>query len=113
MEMISICGLSCHECGAFLAALNDDEQKRQETAELWSKQYGVEIKPEDINCSGCTQEGVHVSHCGVCEIRACGIEKEVENCAYCPDYICAKLEKFFEMVPSCREQLNGIHAGLK
>ena len=27
-EMISFCGLDCHECGAFLATKEDDDQKR-------------------------------------------------------------------------------------
>lgn len=112
MTMISMCGISCHECGAYLATLNDDDDKRRQTAEEWSKMYGADIRPRDINCVGCTQTGDHFSHCHVCEIRLCGLEKGVENCAHCDEYICEKLEKFFEMVPPCRDALDKIHAGL-
>ena len=44
----------------------------------------------------------------VCEIRKCGMDKGVKNCAYCADYGCDKLLKFFEMAPQAREKLEEI-----
>jgi hypothetical protein len=83
--MTAVCGLLCNECGAFIATSSDDDEKRAEVAELWSKQYGHDIKPEDVNCDGCTSDSDRLfSHCKVCEIRKCGREKAVANCAY-PD----------------------------
>ncbi len=112
-EMVAYCGIPCHMCDARVATVNDDDEKRAETAKTWSEQYKADIKPEDINCEGCISEGsVLFSHCKECEIRACGLEKEVENCGHCSDYACEKLEAFFQMVPFCREQLDKIHAGL-
>ena len=113
MEKISICGINCCECEAYLATINDDDQKRKDVAEQWSKQYEADIKPESINCHGCTsQNKILFNHCTVCEIRACGIKHKVKNCAHCPDYICDKLEKFFQMVPPCRDTLNKINTSL-
>lgn len=43
-EAIAFCGLACHECGAFLAAKNDDDEKRREVAELRSRQFSQERK---------------------------------------------------------------------
>ena len=75
-KVISFCGLTCSECPAFLATHNNDDTVRKSTAEQWSKQYGAEIKPGEINCKGCVSTGnVHFSHCSECEIRACGKEK--------------------------------------
>ncbi|MFH1690490.1 MAG: DUF3795 domain-containing protein [Candidatus Eisenbacteria bacterium] len=112
-EMISICGLKCHECGAFLATRDDDNEKRAEVAGIWSEMYGARIQPSDINCEGCRSDGgVLFQHCTVCEIRKCGVERGVVNCAHCDDYACAKLEEFFEMAPDCRTQLDAIRAGL-
>ncbi len=112
-EMIAICGINCHECGAYLATINDDDQKRAEVAELWSKEYKTELKPEDINCEGCLSDGENLfSHPKVCEIRKCGREKGVVNCAHCSDYVCEKLEKFFQMVPAAKNQLEEIRSKL-
>jgi hypothetical protein len=112
-EIISFCGLNCGECGAFLATRDNDDQKRAEVAELWSKEYKADLKPEDINCEGCLAEGENIfNYCKVCEIRKCGKEKGIENCAHCSDYACDKLEKFFEMVPAAKDRLDGIKQNL-
>jgi hypothetical protein len=52
--MIAICGIKCNECPAFLATQENDDLKRKEVAEMWSKEFQAAFKPEDINCDGCT-----------------------------------------------------------
>lgn len=112
-EMIAYCGLDCHECGAYLATKSDDDEKRKEVAELWSKEFGADITSQDINCDGCTTvSDIHFSHCFVCEIRLCGIKKAVINCAYCNDYGCNKLKELFEMAPEAQTRLNEIRGGM-
>ena len=96
-KMIAYCGLACTECGAFIATQNDDDVKRKEIAALWTKEYKHDFKPEDINCLGCMSDSQIVFvHCHHCDVRKCGQEKGVENCAYCNDYACDKLVKFFQ-----------------
>ena len=108
-ELIGICGLVCSECGAFIATQADDDDLRMETAENWSMMYNADIKTAEINCDGCTSNGdTHFSSCSKCEIRACGLEHEVENCAYCSEFVCDKLEKFFQIAPEARTTLDGI-----
>lgn len=108
-KMIAFCGLTCTDCPAFIATQKDDDAERKRVAEQWSKEYGVEIKPEDVNCDGCiVTDGRHIGHCSVCEIRKCGLERSLENCAHCDDYACEKLEKFFEMVPAAKDTLDGV-----
>ena len=112
-KMIAYCGLVCTECPALIATKNNDDAKRKATAELWSKQYGQPMKPEDINCDGCLAKTSRIIGYGnVCEIRKCGQEKGVKNCAYCNDYGCQKLEKFLEMAPMARVSLEEIRKGL-
>ena len=107
--MTAFCGLSCHECGAFQATRDNDDKKRAEVAELWSKEYKSDIKPEDINCEGClTQSGNVFNYSRICEIRKCGKEKGVENCAHCSEYVCEKLKKFFKMVPQAKKRLDEV-----
>ena len=110
-KIIAYCGLVCDECSAYIATKNDDNEKRKETAELWSKEYGGDIKAEDINCAGCLTASENVyQHCKTCEIRKCGMSKEIDNCAFCNDYACDKLLKFFESVPEAKKRLDGIRS---
>jgi hypothetical protein len=112
-KMIAYCGITCTDCGAFIATQNNDDAKRKEVAEDWKKQFNADIKPEDINCDGCLADTDRlVGHCYVCEIRKCGQERGVVNCAYCDDYACDKLEKFFQMAPMFRAVLDEIREGL-
>ena len=108
-EMIAFCGLTCTACPALLATQNDDDEARRKVAEEWSKEFGSEIKPEDINCDGClVTDGRHIAYCGMCEIRKCGLDRGVENCAHCADFGCDKLEAFLEKVPAARKKLEGV-----
>ncbi len=108
-EMISYCGLACHECGAYIATVNNDEKKRREVAELWSKEYHVTLRPEDIACAGCVVlEGPHIGHCFECAIRKCGIAKGVITCAHCTDYGCKTIAAFLAQVPQAKERLESL-----
>lgn len=113
-KMISYCGISCSDCGAYKATKNNDDKKRREVARQWSVEYKADIGPEDINCEGCLSTGKRVfNHCNVCEIRKCGIERKVVNCAHCKDYACEKIERFFEMVPDNKKTLDEIKANIE
>jgi hypothetical protein len=108
-KMISYCGLDCNGCPAYIATAHDDDELRRKTAEQWCKDYGADIKPEDVNCVGCVPTtGQHIGHWDECEMRKCGQEKAVENCAYCDEFACEKLTKFFEAVPSAKATLEKI-----
>ena len=111
-QMTGFCGFICSQCDAFIATQNDDDEKRAEVARLWSQQFKIDMKPEDINCDGCISDGDrHIGHCHVCEIRKCGKQKNIQNCAYCVEYACDKLEGFFKMVPDAKKHLDGIKNG--
>ena len=112
-RIVAYCGLICSDCGSFIARKENDYEERREVAEAWSKEFGGDFKPEDINCEGClTTDGQVFSHCNVCEIRKCGIERGVENCALCVDFSCEKLSKFLQDIPQARKTLEDIHGQL-
>jgi hypothetical protein len=110
-QMIAYCGLTCSECGAFLATQNNDKRKREEVASLWSRLYKVDIQPAEINCLGCLSDETLFAHCRICAIRKCGQEKRVTNCAYCPDYGCDKLDSIHRVAPDARKKLEEIRSG--
>jgi hypothetical protein len=112
-QMIGFCGIVCTECKGYIATKNNDDNERKKIAEEWSKQFGSDIKPEDVNCDGCISEkGRHIGYCNICEIRKCGQGKKIINCAYCNEYACDKLNKFFEMAPDAKKTLESIKNNL-
>ena len=111
-KLVAYCGLDCETCPALKATRENDDELRTKTAAEWSKQFKAEIKPEHINCTGCTGDGPHIMHWDECGIRKCAQEKGVANCAHCPDYSCEQLDKFVEMIPPARANLEEIRAGL-
>jgi hypothetical protein len=113
-EIIAYCGLACHTCPIYLATRQESKEEqarmRIEISQLLKGQYGINYEPEEINdCDGCrTQGGRLFSGCKVCPIRRCASEKGLENCAYCIEYACEKLEAFFRTEPTARARLDKI-----
>ena len=108
---IAICGLDCSVCPAYIVHQTGDAALREKTAEEWKKQYSAEITPEMVDCAGCTVlEGPHIGYCFECEIRKCGLEKNVANCALCALYPCALISPFIEKVPAAKANLEKIRA---
>ncbi len=112
-EMIGYCGIICSDCPVLIATQKDDDAERRRVAEIFTKQYGKEYKPEDINCDGCISDSPRIfSYCNVCEIRKCGIEKNVKNCAHCTEYPCGNLSQLFSKYSKAKETLDEIKRGL-
>ncbi len=94
-EIIAMCGLVCNDCIAFLATQKNDDEMRKKVVEAWSTdEEHLELK--DIDCDGCTVEGRLHTFCAVCEVRSCGLERGIENCAHCDEYPCERLEKLLK-----------------
>jgi hypothetical protein len=110
VENIAFCGLDCTTCPAYIATQNNDQDGLRETAEAWSKQLGLDIKPGDCVCDGCQPfEGSRPGgYCSQCPMRACAIKKSYPNCAYCPDYICPNLAEFLKGASNTKERLEAI-----
>ena len=108
-KMLSMCGLDCAACPAFIAHQTDDQALRAKTAAEWSQRFNVEFKPADINCVGCLKvQGVHIGHCAECEIRKCGLPRKVKNCALCTDYPCDTIGQFLANVPPAKANLDEV-----
>ena len=90
-KMVAFCGIVCSDCRAFIATQTIDTELKREVAKTWSTKTET-LKPEDINCDGCLATGRRLfKFCRVCDVRRCGREKCVENCAYCQEFPCEKL----------------------
>jgi hypothetical protein len=110
-KIIGMCGLVCNKCPAYIATQKNDDMEREKVAKLWAEEYKTNISPNEINCDGCTGGGRIFSYPTICGIRNCGIKREVDNCAYCDDYVCEKLNEFFILAPQAKEMLESIRKG--
>ena len=109
--MIAYCGLVCTDCPVYRATQQNDDALRAKTAAAWSQMFGADIKPEAIYCDGCLSEGGRLfHHCHVCDVRRCGREHAVLNCAHCDDYGCERITAFFKMAPEAKSSLDAIRA---
>jgi hypothetical protein len=101
-EMIAYCGLNCTTCQIYAATRETDPKKQRQMREdivvAIRKYLGEEKRAEDItDCDGCKAQSARLfSNCQKCQIRKCASEKGLENCAYCSEYACEKLSKFFD-----------------
>jgi hypothetical protein len=114
-EIIAYCGLVCSDCPAYVATQANDMAALEKVAAQWREQFNSpELTAESILCDGCLAgEGSRqIGYCAMCEIRACGMQKGVANCAHCSDYACEKVEAFFAHAPNARSVLDGIRSGL-
>lgn len=108
-KIIAYCGLVCSECPAYIATQADDRKALEKIAEQWRTEYHApSITVESVICDGCLDGGRKCAHCFECEVRTCGLERGVANCASCADYGCAKLEEFFNMAPQARKNLDDL-----
>jgi hypothetical protein len=114
-RMIAVCGLVCTECEGYLATQANDEAWKERLAERGRVEYGdPTITAAGVTCDGCLAfAGRLGGYCTKCEIRACGLERQVDNCGVCPDYeTCSKIAGFIHMVPAVKVTLDAQRASL-
>jgi len=108
-QLLAFCGIDCGACDAFTATQADDDELREQVAREWSKMTGRQLRPDQINCDGCTvSEGRHAPYLHQCPIRNCASEKGVANCAQCAEYACERLKPVFDNAPEARQALDAI-----
>ena len=115
-EIIAYCGLRCDTCPIYLATRESDQVKKEEMIhqiiELCKEHYGVEYNVSDITeCDGCLPESKKLfSGCAHCAIRKCAVEKAIENCAYCDEFVCSNLKSFFKTDSEAKKRLDNIRS---
>lgn len=104
---ITYCGVDCGTCPAYEATMKDDWFARRELAAQWTTP-NYPVMAEEINCFGCQSEGEQIFiFCRECEMRLCGMKREVQTCAECRDYPCQIIERAPVEVKERLEKLRG------
>lgn len=109
-KMIACCGLDCATCDARKATVADDNHMRAQTADLWQVQFGADITPEMINCTGCREAGVKFAHCAECAIRKCVQSNGFQTCAECKKLEnCELTQSIHSFVPDAVQNLKSLN----
>lgn len=111
-KMIAPCGLDCIECPAYVATQENDIDALQKMAAEASAQFGMDLATDDVKCDGCMSDGRKIGYCDECGIRACVINRDIPNCAHCPEYGCSVMTAFTEKSEGARTGLEAIRAEL-
>ncbi len=114
-DLIAVCGIDCTKCEAYQASQINDTEALKNVALHWQETYHLPtLSVEYVTCDGCLSDTGRLSgHCYECDIRACGISRDVPNCAYCDDFeSCTKLERFLQFAPELRQSLEEIRHNL-
>ena len=82
--------------------INNNENMKRKLAEEFSKQFNMDIKPENIGCLGC-HGSIHKPWCASCYIRQWTEEKGLLTCAFCDEFPCEELQKYYE--DKCRAHI--------
>ena len=105
-EIVAMCGFRCDICPAYAPNIGTDEDARK-TCEGFRACYGFQLKPGEVACAGCLNEGRHID--ADCPVRPCVMEKGLETCAQCSDFdACAKLKTRMDFLEPLPEKLSRI-----
>lgn len=91
-EILTRCGYRCDLCLAYQPNVKKND-RRKVLSDGWYNLYGFRIEPEDIICDGCISCKNPRLIDKDCPVRPCVIEKKIDNCASCADFICDKLKQ--------------------
>jgi len=107
--LIAACGLDCAQCEAYLATQAGDLLVLEQLAVKWSQQFNAPgLSAEAIQCDGCLLPGRKIGHCAECGLRLCVLERQLPNCAACPDYPCEQLTGFLQSAPQAKANLEAL-----
>jgi hypothetical protein len=113
-KIIAFCGIDCAQCDGYKATQANDEDWKERIAAQWREQFNSpDINVLAVTCDSClSKDGRLGSYCKVCDIRACGIEHQVANCAACAEYAaCEKIAHFAEIAPQAKANLDALRGG--
>ena len=87
---LSFCGFRCDLCLAYRPNIEKHPENQELLSDGWHRYFGFRINPEDIVCDGCKTGKIKTLDRD-CPVRPCAMERNINTCADCEDYICENL----------------------
>jgi len=104
--ILTRCGYRCDLCLAYKPNVESHPSNQQKLSDGWHKYFGFRIPPEKIICDGCMADDPTLID-QACPVRPCVIEKGLDNCSHCGQFIC---EKLTERLVMCEEVIKRVNA---
>jgi hypothetical protein len=90
--ILTRCGYRCDLCLAYKPNVESNPANQQKLSDGWHKYFGFRLSPEKIICDGCMSNNPKLID-QTCPVRPCVIEKGLDNCSQCEQYVCEKLRQ--------------------
>jgi len=100
------CGYRCDLCLAYKPNVEKNPANQQKLSDGGFKYFGFRIEPENILCDGCMSEHAILID-QTCPVRPCAIEKGLETCADCDEFICEKLKERIVSYTDVKSRVGG------
>lgn len=97
--ILTRCGYRCDLCLAYKPNVEKNPANRQILSDGWHRYFGFRLPPEVICCDGCMSENPKLID-QACPVRPCVIERGLDNCSQCEQYVCEKLK---ERIVTCED----------
>lgn len=99
-----MCGYRCDMCPAYAPNIGSEEDAKS-VCEGFKECYGFTLKPEEVACVGCRNEGRHAD--ADCPVRPCVMARGLDSCAQCAEFdSCNKLKTRVDFLDPLREKLS-------
>lgn len=102
--VLTRCGYRCDLCLAYRPNVAANPANQQKLSDGWHTYFGFRIPPADILCDGCMADDPHLIDRN-CPVRPCVIERGLDNCAQCGQYVCDKLRERLVVYEEVRQRV--------
>jgi hypothetical protein len=104
--ILTRCGYRCDLCLAYRPRVEKHPSNQQILSDGWFKYFGFRIPAEEVLCDGCMFENPNLIDKN-CPVRPCVIEKGLEDCSECDQYICEKLKERLVICEEVKTRMGG------
>ena len=104
--ILTRCGYRCDLCLAYRPNVVANPSNQQKLSDGWYKYFGFRVPAEEITCDGCMADDPKLID-KACLVRPCVIQKGLDNCAQCEEYICERLSERLVICEAVRERAGG------
>jgi hypothetical protein len=103
--ILTRCGYRCDLCLAYKPNVEKNPSNQLKLGDGWYKYFGFRVPPEKIICDGCMSDNPKLID-QACPVRPCALEKGLDNCSQCGQYVCGKLTERLVVYDEVKNRVN-------